>query len=74
MKGLTPARRRALEVVARHGDFGRESNVTDLDRGLVYWQSADWLVSEGVCSWYGSTRMLGLTAYGREVARAEGLL
>lgn len=48
---LTPARRRALLVLAdRHGNdrCARISNVTDEDAGYVYWQSAAWLVEAGL--------------------------
>ncbi len=48
---LTPARRKALEVLAeRHakGRSGRVSNITNAGEGLVYWQSANWLVDQGL--------------------------
>ncbi len=50
---LTPPRRRALEVLAAtHPRPARVSNTTTKTAGvaLVYWQSADWLVAEGLAS------------------------
>ena len=48
---LTPARRRALAVLAerhRHGRCARVSNTTDAEAGCLYWQSAEWLVAAGL--------------------------
>ena len=48
---LTPARRRALLVLMdRHdvGRSGRVSNTTDVNEGLVYWQSVSWLRQAGL--------------------------
>ncbi len=48
---LTPAKRRALEVLAAtHPRPARVSNTTARTAGvaLVYWQSADWLTAEGL--------------------------
>lgn len=36
---LTPAARRALDVVAAHDGTARESNHTDLGKGFIYWQT-----------------------------------
>jgi hypothetical protein len=69
---LTPARRRALEVLAAtHPRPARVSNTTTRTAGvaLVYWQSADWLVAEGLA---GATDGGGLvlTAAGVIACRA----
>lgn len=48
---LTDAKRRALEVMAAtHPRPARVSNATarTAGAGLVYWQSADWLVEQGL--------------------------
>lgn len=50
---LTPARRKALLVLMdRHdvGRTGRVSNTTDVAEGHLYWQSAAWLVAEGLAA------------------------
>jgi hypothetical protein len=47
---VTPARRRALEVLAEHG-YARESNNTHVDANgapCIYWQSRAWLSREGL--------------------------
>lgn len=49
---MTPAQRRALEIVAAHsvnpsGLRARVSNTTDRARGLVYWAHADWMTFDG---------------------------
>ncbi len=63
---LTPARRRALEVLAAtHPRPARVSNTTAAPPGaaLVYWQSADWLTAEGLAR-VNDTGGLVLTAAG----------
>lgn len=74
---LTPARRRALEVLAdrhRKGRCARVSNTTDLDEGLLYWQSAEWLVAQGLAEPIGaelgwpSNTYLRITPAGIEAA------
>ncbi len=50
---LTKPRAKALVVLAdRHskGRSARVSNVTDLEDGLVYWQCAEWLVTQGLAA------------------------
>lgn len=73
---LTPARRRSLAVLA-HG-LARRSNVTRANvdhRGeLVCWQTADWLVEQGLAYYPGGPPVLALTDKGRNLARSEGLL
>lgn len=75
---LTPARLRALEVIAAQeakgpGVYARYSNETNLAAGTVYWQSADWLVKNEL-AWYpsGSTWLV-LTEAGRTLAAAHRL-
>ena len=63
---LTPARRRALEVIAAtHPRPARVSNVTTRTAGapLVYWKTADWLTAEGLTR-VTDTAGLVLTAAG----------
>jgi hypothetical protein len=72
---LTPARRRGLEVLARWG-YVRESNVTDLERGLVYWQTVNWLVGGYYAVVRGGpagSRVIALTRQGRLLAIDQGL-
>ncbi len=73
---LTRARRRGLSLVA-HG-LARRSNVTQasVECSLVYWQTADWLVEQGlaVLGLGVSAEMLTLTDAGRHLARKEDLL
>jgi hypothetical protein len=72
---LTPARRRALEVLAAtHPRPARVSNTTARPAGaaLVYWQSADWLIAEGLAS-ATDTGGLVLTAVGVIASRAAGI-
>ncbi len=46
---LTPARRRGLAALAQAAPApARVSNVTDVERGYVYWQTARWLVVQGL--------------------------
>ena len=53
MTTLTPARRRALEVIAAtHPRPARYSNSTSASTegakvALIHWQAADWLIAEG---------------------------
>jgi hypothetical protein len=46
---VTPAPRRALEVLAKHG-WARESNQTrdDPEQPAIYWQSRAWLSKQGL--------------------------
>lgn len=70
---LTPARRRALEVVANPGPLRAAlvSNVTDRAKGFVYWQSADWLVAEGLAEWTAPRLRLRPTERGRAALEAS---
>ena len=43
---ITPARRSALEVLVSHSN-PRVSNSTEGDLGLIYWQTAEWLLEHG---------------------------
>lgn len=52
---LTPARLRALEVLAathpRPGRYSNETKIgTDTRAPLVHWQAADWLIEEALVS------------------------
>jgi hypothetical protein len=72
---LTPARRRALEVLAAtHPRPARVSNATTKAAGaaLVYWQSADWLVEQGLASATDAGGLV-LTAAGVIAAKAAGI-
>jgi hypothetical protein len=72
---LTPARRRALEVLAAtHPRPARVSNTTARPAGaaLVYWQSADWLIDEGLASATDAGGLV-LTAAGVIAAKAAGI-
>lgn len=75
---LTEPRRRGLEVLAASssGPFGRglarESNVTSPEAGYVYWQTAKWLVAEGLAEFY-CPPMMQLTGKGWELAREIGV-
>jgi hypothetical protein len=71
---LTPARRRALDVLAaaqRDGHAVRVSNETN--NLCVYWQSAGWLESSGLATiTHGPTgEFIQLTDAGRHVAGAS---
>lgn len=63
---LTPPRRRALVVLAKVGR-ARISNATSAARRTVYWQTAQWLVRNGLAEdrW---RPVITLTPVGREVA------
>lgn len=65
--GLTGARLRALQVVAAHNGTARESNSTDLDHGLVYWQSRTWLEEQYLIQAAGPGGLLRLRQKGRQV-------
>ena len=56
---LSPARRAALDaLVAAHPGAARVSNETVVELGYVYWQSADWLLAEGLArNAYGDGRL-----------------
>jgi len=67
---LTPARRRALEVLAKAEKSGHDvriSNVTNA--ACVYWQSADWLISNGLAELYAYDH-IRFTSAGRDIAAA----
>lgn len=85
MIALTTARRRGLEVLAarekskdankRHRSF--RTNTTNLELGQVYWQTADWLIDNGLAeevSGLTVTGVIQLTNQGRDLARDRGLL
>lgn len=49
---LTDARRRGLEALLTvHPHSARRSNETVIAAGYVYWQTADWLIREGLAEW-----------------------
>ncbi len=70
---LTPARRRALAVLAaaeRTNTTVRWSNLTsqpDVKHPCVYWQTCDWLVEQGLAVEDG-IRLIRLTPAGRVLA------
>ncbi len=77
---LTPARRRALEVLAAaHPRPGRYSNETkrggDTNVALLHWQAADWLVDQGlvVAAGMPGAPQLTLTTAGIIAAKAAGI-
>jgi hypothetical protein len=77
---LTPARRRAIEVMAAiHPRPARVSNTTMSNTttrtggaGLVYWQSADWLVEQGLAQATDSGGLV-LTAAGVAACADNGI-
>lgn len=74
---LTPARYTALAAVARAGPRlpARVSNVTRIERPvLVYWQSAEWLVEQGLVTTSGPIEhRLYLTDAGRTLCADLGI-
>lgn len=71
---LTAARRRGLEaLLAVHPHSARRSNETVIAAGYVYWQTADWLIREGLAEWQpGSGRTyLHLSDCGLELAEGR---
>lgn len=78
---LSPARRRALEVLAEtHPRPGCYSNATlpavpvSRPSALVYWQSADWLIAAGLAEFYtGGVNKLALTPAGLLACDAAGI-
>lgn len=78
MGALTPARRRALEVLADvHPRAGRYSNSTGRsEQGVarVYHQTADWLIEQGFVERHGAgMAKLSLTAAGLDACRDAGI-
>ncbi len=76
VRQLTPARWRAMQVMARADEEAGwtgawRSNSTSLDAGLVYWQSADWLVDAGLATIdrWGGREVVCWTDLGRWVYR-----
>lgn len=67
---LTPARLRALLVLAAHDGTARESNSTSIESGLIYWQSLDWLLSEG----YAEAVPASIPCQYRITSRGAGLM
>jgi hypothetical protein len=63
---LTPARREGLAVLYLQG-HARISNVTSRDHRLVYWQTAAWLVDEGLAEHADPDELL-ITPYGSRIA------
>jgi hypothetical protein len=63
---LTPARREGLAVLYLQG-HARISNVTSRDRRVVYWQTAGWLVDEGLAELQGADELV-ITPYGSRIA------
>lgn len=74
---LTPARRRALEVLAAsHPRPGRYSNSTAMSVegakvALLHWQAADWLICEQLVTCINE--MVRLTPAGLIACRAAGI-
>ena len=67
---LTPARKRGLEVLARHHPKPvRRSNSTDSEAGYIYWQTVNWLVAGGFA--YLDERSQAVKLSGRGLALAE---
>lgn len=65
---LTPARVRGLQVLAAQDpDSARESNTTDLARGLIYWQTVRWLIAEGLAYYPTGSTLVDFTAAGRDL-------
>lgn len=67
---LTDARRRGLDALAAvYPSNGHRSNVTDVERGLVYWQTADWLIANALAEPIGldGTVFIALTPRGVDV-------
>lgn len=76
MSALTPARRRALEVLAAtHPRPARVSNTTTKTAGvaLIYWQSADWLTGQSPNLAQVVDSGLVLTAAGLQACRDASL-
>jgi len=68
---LTPARRRALNVLAAGHRDGRALRVSnETNDACVYWQSADWLVANGLAVITDAGQRIQLTDAGRHVAGA----
>lgn len=68
---LTAARKRALAVLLQaklEDRLVRISNETAEDR--IYWQSADWLIRNGLAETLAVGEYLALTAAGVDIARA----
>ena len=65
-KRWTTARRQALAVLYFNDSHARFSNETSLAKAYVYWQSANWLASQGLATIHGEEVVL--TALGLEVA------
>lgn len=69
---LTTARKRALVILRRAAEEERSVRISNQTTdATVYWQSADWLVKNGLAEVVGFDRLL-LTAAGRDIARAVG--
>lgn len=75
-RALTPARKRALEVMAQaetNGYLVHVSNVTTTlnRRPRVYWQTADWLIASGFAELLGGGGAdIRLTDAGRDLVKA----
>lgn len=75
---VTPPRRRGLAVLARFDGprsprTARVSNTTDAELGYVYWQTANWLVDEGLAYYPTGSTLLALTNKGRAAVAELGL-
>ena len=64
---LTPARKRALAVLAT-GEPARISNATDAAKRYVYWQTADWLLQHGLALKSADLQTISITEVGRAAA------
>jgi hypothetical protein len=70
---LTPARRRGLAVLLHAEGAGwtvRYSNVTS--GRTLYWQTADWLIAEGLATRVPGSDPVRLTDEGRQAATEAG--
>ena len=66
---LTPARGHGIEAMAKmHPGLARESNRTYVFGGLVYWQTARWLVDNELAYFPSGSVMLRFTPAGYELA------
>jgi hypothetical protein len=74
---LTRARREGLRALATGPDpIARRSNETVVELQYVYWQSADWLLAQGLAELLPGSggQYVQLTPAGARLARDEGLV
>lgn len=79
ISGFTPARLRGFRAVAVadfKGHYARESNLTDVRRRVVYWQTRKWLSQQGLIEPNGEIGLFsfgwGLSPLGRRLADVLG--